>query len=174
MYINKQYSSASDRVANESNVTPGEYVLESDTGNVYQRTTTDWLWISTSGVPHVLLKNTSIVMQGIGDGGIFNFSAASGEVGRTGDLSIFGLPYGDVLLTKTGTTAIATVTWAVGSGGLVVFDITALNAADAINITAENTNGSPMTNILYRTAAGAISRAALNAATMVTLYNGGA
>lgn len=130
--------------------------------------------LSSNGAAHVFVKNTSIIQQGYGTGGVINFSAASGEIGRLGDLTQFGLPYGDVLVTKTGATAIATITWGIGSGGLLVLDITAINAADAINITAENPNGNTMTNILYRTAAGVISRAAITAPTMITLYNGGA
>jgi hypothetical protein len=132
-----------------------------------------WNKTSTAGARNVFLKNAAIISQGLGDGGVFNFSAAAGEVGRTGDLTQFGFPYGDVMLTKTGTTAIATVTWGVGTNGMVFFSISALNAADAINITAENSNGSVITgNIYYRSNGGAPVNAAIAAPAFITLYNG--
>lgn len=168
------YNYASTYTKPTLNISAHSILIESDTGNIFMFDGVTWRQIGTSGSSHVLLKNTAIITEGVGTGGTINFSAASGEIARLGDVTLYGLPYGDVIVTKTGTAATASFKWGVATGGLLVMDITAINAADALNITAETPNGDVLTNILYRTAAGAISRAAISAATMITLYNGGA
>lgn len=131
---------------------------------------------STNGAGNVLVKNASLVTQGIGAGGVINFSAASGEVGHLGDLTIYGLPYGDVMITKTGANAVAAVLWGIATNGMIFLSITALNALDSLNITAKNSNGDTITgNILYRLNGGAPISAAISAPAapaFITLYTG--
>lgn len=128
--------------------------------------------LSTGGADHFLLKNTSIISQYSGTGSVFNGAAAAGEVGRTGDLTQFGIPYGDVILTKTGAVAISTVTWGIANG-LVFFSISALTSTDTINITAENPNNSVIVgNIYYRNNGGAPVNAAITGPAFITLYRG--
>lgn len=151
----------------------GSEFLDTD-GNTFTFDGT-WQQNGTGGSRHVLIKNASIISQGSGDGGSINFSAApgTGEIANLGDLTPFGLPYSNVLVTKTGTTAIATATWGVATSGMLFIAISALNALDAINITGVTPTGNTVVgNIYYRNNGGAPANAAITAAAFITLYIG--
>lgn len=74
MKIDRQYSSASLRIANESKVTAGEVALDSDTANIFLRTTTGWVKIGLAGVEQVVSVIDTDVVHVTGKSG--NVAAA--------------------------------------------------------------------------------------------------
>ena len=112
----------------------------------------------------------TVTPEHTGESGARTIASASGSTTVFGDMSVYGLPYDNITLTKTGANAAATVTWAVSTNGFMVIDIT-MNAADSIAITADNLNGDTFANnIMYIDASdGTIKNAALTGATAETI-----
>lgn len=82
MKIDRQYTSATERVAQQGAVAPGEVALDSDTGHTFLRITAGWSQIGTAGAEHILPKGDSAYPLGAtpvtaGSGNVANAAAAA-------------------------------------------------------------------------------------------------
>ena len=109
----------------------------------------------TSGAAHVNVQNTAVTTQNAGTGSSLTIAAGSGSTQALGDLTIYGIPLGSLVFTKTGAAATATITYGIASPGVLMFQVD-LTAADAIALSGTSPDGAAMAGpFAYLTSAGA-------------------
>lgn len=125
--------------------TKGDVGFATDTGKEYTNTDGGTTWVLTrtaiSGSSYVNVQNAALTVQNIATGG--PISIASGTSQSLGDTTIYGLPFGSIVLDPSGATDSFAGAYALGNGKLII-QITRTGSTDTVSLTAT----SPETDVI--------------------------
>ena len=125
---------------------------------------------ATSGAAHVSIQNTAVTLQYPATGDTIAIAAGATRTQSLGDLTAYGLPFGDVILTAAGTTDVYSGAWAAGNGVLYL-QVLATGTTDALSVSVKNVNLTAMAGPFgLVTSVGDVITAHPAATTTTTLY----
>lgn len=118
--------------------TAGDIVSETDTGSKFEYIGNSWVQVSSGGAGFVSVRNAALTTQQSATGGevtINNTTPAS-----LGDMSAFGVPFGSIILTSSGSTDTHTIQYVIGNGKCIFFH-DATGATDSVTVSATTSAG---------------------------------